>query len=191
MCPSDTTIRSIMEMVLEHSLTDLQITRTHCVRMYLGVMRFSKICTPDGKSILPGVKKQERDTNAYKTKLTRPYQPKPNSRSWELWDRIILPITRVDNKTLIRPLGPWTKHHSTAGVWIAYMDHNGTVYTKNENNNIWSQYKKAGTQLQLTTNDLTTIPMSECHPMTINTLSNNKNYCDMTATIEVSQVERT
>jgi len=145
--------RSIMEMALEHSLTDIQLTRISCVRMYLGVMYFSKICKPDGKSILPGVKKRERDTDEYKTKLTRPYQPKPNSESWDLWDRIILPTTRADNKTLIRPLRPWTKHHSTAGVWTPYMHGNGTVYTKNKNNTMWSQYRKASTQLHFTTDD--------------------------------------
>ena len=53
---------------------------------------------------------------------------------------------------------------------------------KNENNNMWSQYKKSGTQLQLTTDDLTTIPTSDCHSTTINTLGNNKKYCNMTAT---------
>ena len=136
--------RSIIKMSLEHSLMDIQLTRINCVRkMFLGVKYFSEICTPDGTSILPGGKKRERDTDAYKTKLTRPYQPKPNSRSLELWDRIILPITRVDNKTLIHPLGPWTKHHSTAGDWTACMDHNGTVYTKNGNNNKWSQYQES------------------------------------------------
>jgi len=62
---------------------------------------------------------------------------------------------------------------------------------KDENNNMWRQYKKVRTHLQLTTDNLTTIPTSECYPTTVNTLSNNKNYCDMAATIEVSQAERT
>lgn len=84
--------RSIMEIALEHPLTDIQITRIICVRMYLSVIYINKICTPDGKSILLGIKKRERDTDVYKTKVTRPHQPKPNSRSWELWDRVITPI---------------------------------------------------------------------------------------------------
>ena len=122
-------------MALAHPLTDIQITRINCVHnMYLGVMYFSKICTTDGISISPGIRKRKPDTDEYRTKLARPHQPKPNSRSWELWDIIILLTTGENNKTLLHPLHHWTKHHSTVGIWTAYMHSNGTVYTKNENN---------------------------------------------------------
>ena len=180
-----------MEMALACSLTNIQLTRINCVRMYLGVKYLSEICTPDGKSISPGVLNRTRDIDKYKTHLTRPNQPKPNSRSWDLWDRIILPKTHANNKTLIHPLQKWTNHHSKAGTWKAYMHSNGTVYTKNENNTMWSQYRKAGTQLHLIKDNLITIPTSDCYPTTVNILSNNKKYCDMAATIEVSQAERT
>ena len=98
---------------------------------------------------------------------------------------------RDNNKTLIQPLNKWTNHHSKAGTWKAYMHNNGTVYTKNEDNIKLSQYRKAGTQLHLIEDDLTAIPMSDCTPTTVNTLSNNKKYCNMTATIEASQAEQT
>ena len=71
------------------------------------------------------------------------------------------------------------------------MHSNGTVYTKNADDTMWSKYRKAGTQLHLLADALTIIQTSECTPMTVNTLSNNKKYCDMTATITVAQAERT
>ena len=71
------------------------------------------------------------------------------------------------------------------------MHRNGTVYTKNEDDETWSKYRKAGTQLYLLEDDLTTIPTSECTPTKVNTFSNNNKYCDMTTPLPVSQVERT
>ena len=137
-------------MALVCPLTDIQLTRINCVRMYLSEMYLSKICTPNGKLITPGlitpgIYNRIRDIDEYKTKLTRPYQIKPNTRSWDLWDQIILPKTRANNKTLIQPLQQWTKHHSKAGTWKAYMHSNGTVYTKNADDTTWSKYRKAGT----------------------------------------------
>ena len=71
------------------------------------------------------------------------------------------------------------------------MYSNGTVYTKKAGDTTWSRYRKAGTQLHLIEDNLTTIPMSDCTPTTVNTLSNNKKHCDMIATIEASQADRT
>ena len=61
---------SLMEMALVCPLTDIQLTQMNCVRMYLGVMYLSEICTLDGKSISPGVLNRTRDIDEYKTNLT-------------------------------------------------------------------------------------------------------------------------
>ena len=134
LCPTAITPQrySLMEMALACPLTDIQLTWINCVRMYLGVTYLSEICTPDGLSISPGILNRTRDIDKYKTKLTRPYQMKPNTRSWDLWDQIILPKTRANNKTLIQPLQQWTTHHSKAGIWKAYMHSTGNVYTRTQ-----------------------------------------------------------
>ena len=171
-----------MALTSTSNFTDVQLTRINCVRMYLGVTYFSEICTPDGLSISPGILNRTRDQDEYKTTLTRPYQPKPNSQSWDLWERTILPKTRTNNRTLTQPLQQWTKHHSHAGTWKSYVHHSGNFYTRNNDDTTWSQYRKTGTQLHLLQDDLTTIPTSECTPTTVKTFSNNKKYCDIVTT---------
>ena len=39
-------------------------------------------------------------------------------------------MTKDDNKTLIQRLGRWTKHHSSAGEWEAYIDRKDRVWSR-------------------------------------------------------------
>jgi hypothetical protein len=103
-----------MDKAITIYFTTIQLERINCVRMFLGVMYTSEICTIDGVSIRPGILKGSHETNDYMITLTTPKQTKPNRRSWELWARLITDFT-MDGKQLKQQLGKWTSDHSTSG----------------------------------------------------------------------------
>ena len=117
-----------MEIALESdSFTEIQLRQINCVQMYLGFTYISELCNPNGKSLHPTILSQTRDAGQYRTTLSCPHQPKPNTRSWVLWEQALHIITQSDNKTLKDSLGPWTNHHSMAGRWQSYQRHD-TVF---------------------------------------------------------------
>ena len=175
---------NIMEYAMKNlKLTDVQLTRLNCVRMYLGFTYVSEICTVDGRKVAKGVLRREKDGDEYVTTLTRPHQKKPNSASWKFWEKLITALTEADNKTLRTRLGRWTEYHSSAGEWESYIDQHGIVRSRAMTGK-WKEYKKIGTQLRLEKEDIQYKPTKEDRPIRILTLSNNKKYCEMTATIK-------
>mmetsp|Transcript_22813 Transcript_22813/g.50924 ORF Transcript_22813/g.50924 Transcript_22813/m.50924 type:complete len:438 (-) Transcript_22813:647-1960(-) len=120
--------QAIMEIALESdSFTVIELRRINCVRMYLGFTYISELCNPHGRSCHPTILSRTQDAGQYRTTLSSPHQPKPNTCSWILWECVFHLITQSDNKTLKYPLGPWTNHHSMAGRWQSYQLHD-TVF---------------------------------------------------------------
>ena len=142
--------KRIMEKASEIQLTQKQITRLNCVRMYLGITWLSEICTLNGKCIQPHILQHKRDETEYTPKKDKPYQPKSNTQSWKILKRLISEITETNNRTLTskHKLHHWRKHQSSSGIWNAYMNQNGTISWIQTKNNKWNQCYTHGTQLR-------------------------------------------
>jgi hypothetical protein len=141
---------SIMERAIRMDLTLIQKRRINSVRMYLGIMYLSEICNIEGDSLVPGIEDNTHNQEYYNTRIQKPKQQKPKTRSWTLWKRVIQSFT-TNNKKLTTHLGKWTKKHSNAGTWKSYrtVDSNNVHnLCKDENNNEhWTKYTRHGTQL--------------------------------------------
>ena len=84
----------------------------------------SELCTVHGKRIRSHISKHQKNEEEYAPTLTKPYQPKPNTASWKILDRVIQSIT-TSNELTIRDeysLGTWTANHSRLGNWQANTD---------------------------------------------------------------------
>ena len=73
---------AIMEQAQTMALTTIQMERINCVRMYLGVEYISEICNTSGDGFVVGIMTGQTRNLEYKTTTTKPYQIKPNTRSW-------------------------------------------------------------------------------------------------------------
>ena len=102
--------------------TPVQQKQINCVCLYLGVTYLSEISTIDGLSLIDGINDGDEEHIQYRNLLTRPVQPKPNTRSWALWDLHLQSYTTTNSLNLKVPLGNWTSDHSTNGRWNAYKD---------------------------------------------------------------------
>jgi hypothetical protein len=170
-----------MDTALTMNFTPIQLERTNCVHMFLGVMYLSKISTIDGTSLRHRILTGTHETTVYKITLTTPKQTRPNNRSWELWSRLIKEFI-VDGKQLKHRLGEWTSDHSTSGLWLSYLV-NDNVYKyipRSENINArWEIYSLHGTQLQLQegiANTKFNPNVVRCKPFYIHNLDNGKQY---------------
>ena len=179
---------SIMERAIRMDLTLIQMRRINSVRMYLGIMYLSEICNIEGDSLVLGIDNNSHNQEYYTTRLQKPKQNTPNTRSWTLWRRVIVSFTTNDKK-LKRKLGKWSKKHSNAGIWKSYTtaDKNN-VYNlckDMDNKKYWEKYTRHGTQLRLVeerTNFIDFKP-EDGTPIQIRTLANGITYGDMTAKI--------
>ena len=118
-----------MEAVQQLELTDIQIQRLNQVRIYLGFMWVSELCTADGKRIQSHISKHQKDEEEYAPTLTKPHQPKPNAASWKILDRVIQSLTTANGATLLESnaLGDWIDNHSRIGNWQAYTEPKGKL----------------------------------------------------------------
>ena len=118
-----------------------------------------------------------------------PKQNRPNSRSWTLW-RNLLDSLLNDNLSLKKPLGSWTKHHSTHGFWKSYIINNFVYeYTIIDNKQHWREYNINGQQLtyqQLI--DFDDFDPSSATPTTITSNSTGDLYTNLTAIIPTSSL---
>jgi hypothetical protein len=140
---------AIMDIVRQAGFTEVQEHRINCVRLFLGVMYFSEICTIDGTTIRDGITTGNNDNEEYILTLKKAIQHRPNTRSWNLWTQAITSITS-DGKVLQESLGDWTTNHSTSGRWNAYQ-HNNSVYqsVRHENGDRkWRKYKRRGSLIR-------------------------------------------
>ena len=113
--------QAIMEISLESdNFTLNQLRRVNCVQMYLGFTYLSELCNLNSRSIHTSILSWPRNAGPYRTSLSRPNQPNPNTWSWLLWEHILQLVTWSDGKTLKTSLGPWTGHHSIAERWQSY-----------------------------------------------------------------------
>ena len=146
LCSND---QAIMEIALESdNFMVIQLQQTNCVQMYLGFTYINELCHPHGRGLHPTILSRARDAGQYQTTLSRPHQPKPNTRSWLLWERVLRLITQAGNKTLKHPLGPWTRHHSMAGLWQSYQVRD-TVFDFAPTTAQWIRYTRRGNHLNL------------------------------------------
>ena len=90
-------------------------------------------------------------------------------------------FTAPDNVTLQIPLGKWTANHSKYGTWSAYINtKNKEIYVKESHT--WNTYINRGSQLFLKTRNVNYKPLQEHLPITVEMLSNGKQYCNFLAT---------
>ena len=118
---------SIMDMIAKQTIykvTEKQKERINCVRMFLGVQFLSEICTVNGDAFAPGImdgkmKDDDIDNLIYRTKLSTPIQPKPNTYSWKKWSKLLSTLTTRSSTTrLQQKLGKWYQSHSESGRWL-------------------------------------------------------------------------
>ncbi|OEU11291.1 hypothetical protein FRACYDRAFT_246405 [Fragilariopsis cylindrus CCMP1102] len=173
----------------ELNLTDIQLERINCVRMYLGVMFLSEISTIAGTALQPGITTGNNNELTYNTSLTKPNQKKPNNQSWALWTKVISRYTS-NGSTLNQPLGQWTQAHHTSGRWESYVSNidTNTVYRHQqvleENHQYWEVYRVRGTQLTLEDNiDISEFNTRDGSPIQLHTLSNGSTHTTRTSTV--------
>jgi len=171
----------IMDKAISMDFTPTQLERINCVRMFIGVMYTSEICTIDGASLRPGILNGNHNTHEYVITLSTPKQSKPNRRSWDLWAKLVTEFTS-DGTRLKQQLGRWTSDHSKSGRWSAYRLRNKVYkYTSIDNNNheYWEVYEQHGTHLQLQDEiDVTEFNpnVTSSIPVYIDLLDNGKQY---------------
>jgi hypothetical protein len=139
---------AIMDIVRQVGFTEVQEHRINCVRLFLGVMYFSEICSIDGTTIRDGITTGHNNNEEYILTLKKAIQHRPNTRSWNLWSQAITSITS-DGKVLMESLGDWTTNHSRSGRWNAYQ-HNRSVYQsvlQENGDRKWRKYKRRGSLL--------------------------------------------
>ena len=102
-----------MEQAQTMDLTTVQMERINCVRMYLGVQYINEICNTSGYGSVVGIMTGQTRNLEYKTTTTKPYQIKPNTRSWTLWRQVL--ETLSTNNRLKTKLGECKKDHSRYG----------------------------------------------------------------------------
>ena len=154
---------AIMDIVRQGEFTAVQEHRINCVRLFLGVMYFSEICSIDGMNIRDGITTGKNETEEYVVSLKKARQHLPNTRSWNLWKQAITSVT-IDGTALKEPLGDWTIHHSKSGQWKTYQ-RNRMVYEsvlQEDGIRKWKQYKRRGSLLM----PHTTIDRNEFDPAT-------------------------
>ena len=82
--------QAIMEIALESdSFTVIQLQQINGVQMYLRFTYLSELCNPNDRGLHPTILSRTRDAGQYHTTLSCPNQPKPNTRSWLLWERVL------------------------------------------------------------------------------------------------------
>ena len=74
----------------------------------------------DGKELLPGIDNGTSTLVRYYATKRAPKQTRPNRKSFRLWKRVLAHLTEPNSNRLKSPLGDWTPHHSTSGIWISY-----------------------------------------------------------------------
>jgi len=136
---------AIMDVVRKGEFTAVQEHRINCVRLYLGVMYFSEICSIDGTKLRDGITTGHNNNEEYVVTLKKAIQHRPNTRSWNLWTQAITSLT-TNGTALKTQLGTWTQHHSRSGHWNAYQQ-NRLVYqsvVQENGDRKWKQYKRRG-----------------------------------------------
>ena len=180
-----------------HKMNINQKEKINCVQMYLGVTWFSKICTTDGASFLPGVLEGNECQLNYKTTLTTPHQVKPGPPSWKLWRQILkprttVPTSRTTTNRLQQKLGMWKSTHSESGRWLSYQDSNKKFYARETHDNkVWKICKRTNGKTQLSCVDTTTEyqPTKYSIPVQINTTAGGKIYNELGAELVATTVD--
>ena len=122
--------------------------------MYLGNTYLSEICHPKGKTISRDIL-HRKPSKHYQTTLSLPHQPRPNTRSWILWEKLLSTFTKSDNITLLHPLGAWSSTHSTSGYWSTYR-HNNAIFHREGSS--WTKYTKLHSRLSKIATDVNFAP---------------------------------
>ena len=144
--------QSLMEIAVQSGLfNNNQLKRINCVRMYLGSTYLSKICHPKGKTINLEILHRQPSKH-YQTQLSLPHQPRQNTQSWTLWEKLLSTFTKSHNITLLQPLGSWSPSHSKSGLWTLYC-HANDIYHREGHS--WTKYTKLNQRLSKVANDVT------------------------------------
>ena len=177
---------SIMDRAITMELTDIQLERINCVRMFLGIMYLSEICTISGRYIRKGIFNNTHKTKVYNVTMLKPKQKAPNNRSWRLWKRVLQTFTintiTNNSRKLITPLAEWTNNHSKSGRWETYQAHDKKIYKYKQSQEgtteYWEQYAKHGTKLRLEEDiEYTKFSPSDGTPIETETISNGNSHC--------------
>jgi hypothetical protein len=99
----------IMDAVLKSpTISTSECARINYCRMYLQVTTLSDITTSDGNYIRYDVLMGEGDRTQRIEDIKWPYQEKPNTETWKLWEKTIRSLFCTHGQKLRQPLGQWT-----------------------------------------------------------------------------------
>ena len=102
------------------TLTGQQLQCINGVREWYNIMYASEISTLDGKELLRGIDHGNPQSVQFFPTKRAPKQARPNRKSFRLWKRVLAQLTEPNSNRLKSPLGKWTSHHSTSGIWRSY-----------------------------------------------------------------------
>ena len=112
---------SIMDIAIQmETLTGQQLQCINGVREWYNIMYASEISTMDGKELLRGIDHGNPQSVQFFPTKRAPKQARPNRKTFRLWKRVLAQLTEPNSNRLTSPLGKWTSHHSTSGIWRSY-----------------------------------------------------------------------
>jgi hypothetical protein len=107
-------------------------------RLYLQVNYISEVVTSDGTAILNAAYHGSQGENLEpdlwiisKSKITWPYQPRPNDKAWAVWKRSINMLTMHPSRKLLEPLRQWYSNFSEQRQW-KFLINQDNIYQTSE-----------------------------------------------------------
>ena len=116
----------LMEIAMASGkFTKAELVILNQCRIYLQVVTVSDICNAAGTKILPSFLKGKLHSNQSKANWHPFRHPRPSSRCWEKWTRLMRLIYPHSNTRALRQrLGKWLHHPSSLRrTWPAYVSH--------------------------------------------------------------------
>ena len=130
------------------------------------------------------MKDDDIDNLIYRTKLSTPIQPKPNTYSWKKWSKLLSTLTTRSSPTRLKQkLGKWYQSHSKSGRWLAYQEED-KIYAKLIHSetewNIYTRWNKSS-QLSCVNTTATYTPTSTSIPVKVRISAGGKIYSELGA----------
>ena len=112
----------LMDIALDQNSKPTILQHLNMCRLHLQVTLLSDITMADGKFIRSKITQSHRPLSNSAKELF-PYQPSPDTASWNIWHAFLLQLTRAPAYSLIQPLRRWLHpSHALLHKWQAYID---------------------------------------------------------------------
>ena len=126
----------LMDKSITGIFTDLELQLVNACRLYLGVTLLSDITNPKG-DLVKSFALQGLAPSTSTEKGLRPYQERPSTCAWTLWQKLLEQFTTLSFRglTLETPLGKWlVTGPNTHRLWKEYLVPSEAMLYRTNNN---------------------------------------------------------